>query len=845
MHQRARKLRALLCVATATATATTLTAAVATAATTARAHRPTSAIVVLPTSHPAALAELAHRISTPSASSYRDFLTVTAAEHEFAPSAREIQTVEARLRHAGLKVTHATGPAITVTGTSQALHALQGNVQATTKVARAKAIPSGPQRPFETTNLIVVKKVRLGSVSLRSSRSIGHSNSSGLLSPNTSDGGPQPCATISEIASEEHEGYTPDQVAAAYGLGSLYSSGGLGAGQTIGVLELEPDLPSDISAWESCYGVSTAVNYEEIDGGIDGNGTTGAGSTGEAALDIEQLVALAPDATIDVYQAPNTAQGVLDAYQAMVDNQSINVISTSWGLCESNTSDAFVAAENTLFEQAAVEGQTVLAAAGDRGSSDCATSALAVDDPAAQPYVTGVGATTLNSLTDLSAQTVWNDSSTTDGASGGGVSSFWPMPSWQDAAAYHAGSAPCGVAACREVPDVAADGDPKTGYWFYHTSGGYLGAALFGGTSTDAPFWAAMIADINSTTWCNGHPIGFANPLLYTAATGTGTDPTITDITTGDNAYTPDGYAGSSWSAASGYDLASGLGTPLAGSLGLALCQATDYVTLTAPPTQTTSAGSIVSLNPTAADSDDHALTWAASGLPAGLSINPTTGTISGTPTTAGSYTVVLTATAAADGVTKTISFSWTISQEADSLALTAPANQTAIVENAVTPVGGIATDGYGYAVTWAASGLPAGLSINPSTGVISGTPTTAGAYTVTLIATAAHDLLSRTTIFLWTVSPAVTNDSGSSSGPGSNPAAGSSPTTTLPTGENSQSGAAGSGETGSSSSGATSHRGTGKHLPNKHKHKARKHRKRKHAPRKHAKHSKRREKSA
>ena len=180
--------------------------------------------------------------------------------------------------------------------------------------------------------------------------------------PRVVTGGPQPCSTAVTDA-PDNDAYTADQIASAYNFSSLYGAGDEGAGITVALFELEPDLTSDIAAYQSCYGTSATVNYIEEDGGAG----SGAGS-GEAALDIEDIIGLAPLATIDVYQAPNSGTGLIDNYTAIVDKDTAQVVSTSWGLCESEAGSPILSEEATLFEQAATQGQSVFAAAGDDGS---------------------------------------------------------------------------------------------------------------------------------------------------------------------------------------------------------------------------------------------------------------------------------------------------------------------------------------------------------------------------------------------------------------------------------------------------------------------------------------------
>ncbi len=505
------------------------------------------------------------------------------------------------------------------------------------------------------------------------------------LAPRTANAtsAPQPCTgpgTISDAQAYYGFGYLANQVAQAYDLDPLYSSGAFGQGQTIALLELEPDKATDIAAYQGCYGTHATVNYIAVDGGLDGSGTTNTTDpgAGEAALDIEQIIGLAPQATIDVYQAPNSAAGVLAAYQAMVSNPAVTVISTSWGACE--TGNALASLEQPIFAQAAQNGISVFAAAGDSGSTDCGTSSPAVDDPASDPYVTGVGGTTLPNIGSVNQQFAWNGSSVSDGSTGGGFSALWNEPTWQQAAtvpaqsaAAAAGQLSCPGAStsgyCRAVPDVSADADPYTGYIIYltqnvtdpstGTTSPKLTAVPWGGTSAAAPLWAAMTSLINSSHDCGNQTLGFINPLLYKVAiTGMAG---LTDITAGNNndsAYSPSYY----FAAARGYDPVTGLGTPLGAQLGASLCAAADTLTLTTPTSEASTYGQPVSVTGiSATDAQGHAVSYSATGLPAGLTIDPATGEITGTPTSNFDGTARITVTAADNGATKTAIVQWTV----------------------------------------------------------------------------------------------------------------------------------------------------------------------------------------
>ncbi len=193
----------------------------------------------------------------------------------------------------------------------------------------------------------------------------GSGDTTGL--PRSTASGPSACTAASGLTSASGP-YTANELAQAYGFQSgAYANGRLGAGETIALYELEPYLASDISTFEQCFGIDTSVTNVPVDGGP---GSTGAGS-GEAALDIEETAALAPRAQILVYEGPDSGVGPLDTYNAIAGQDRAEVVSTSWGSCESAAGKSSANAENSIFEEMAAQGQTILAAAGDSGSEDC------------------------------------------------------------------------------------------------------------------------------------------------------------------------------------------------------------------------------------------------------------------------------------------------------------------------------------------------------------------------------------------------------------------------------------------------------------------------------------------
>ncbi len=329
--------------------------------------------------------------------------------------------------------------------------------------------------------------------------------------------------------------FTPVQVAQLYGL----PAGSSGAGQTIALIELGGGYKqADITAYFKALGVTapkvTAVSVDKGKNKPDGVN----GADGEVMLDIEVAAAVAPGVAIVVYFAPNTDQGFIDAISTAVHDATNkpSIISISWGGPESSWTAQSLNALDAACQSAAALGITVLAAAGDNGSSDGATDGKNhVDFPASSPHVLACGGTKLvGSGTAIQSEVVWNETAANEGATGGGISTAFAQPAWQ-----------AGIAATktgRGVPDVSGNADPATGYQV-RVDGQNL---VIGGTSAVAPLWAGLIAVANAK---NKVSAGFLQPKLYAAAAKAA----FRDITSGNNgAY----KAGPSW------DACTGLGSP-------------------------------------------------------------------------------------------------------------------------------------------------------------------------------------------------------------------------------------------------------------------------------------------
>jgi kumamolisin len=199
-------------------------------------------------------------------------------------------------------------------------------------------------------------------------------------------------------------------------------------------------------------------------------------------------------------------------------------------------------AMDEAFQAAAAMGITVCVASGDSGSTDGESDGSNhVDFPASSSYALACGGTSLQANgTAIGSEVVWNDGDAASGASGGGVSTFFALPAWQQGLGATDAGGNRSPLANRGVPDICADADPQTGYSVLVDGT----SAVYGGTSAVAPLWAGLIARINALT---GRPAGFVNPALY------GQPAALRDITQGNNG---------GFSASSGWDACTGLGSP-------------------------------------------------------------------------------------------------------------------------------------------------------------------------------------------------------------------------------------------------------------------------------------------
>ncbi|GER90586.1 hypothetical protein KDW_47480 [Dictyobacter vulcani] len=186
-------------------------------------------------------------------------------------------------------------------------------------------------------------------------------------------------------------GFTPDELRNAYDVTPLIETKMDGKGQTVGLFELDGYNPADIATYRQQFHLGL-LNVSNVL--VDGATNTVGPNAIEVTLDMETVSALAPGAAQKVYIGINNAAGINDTYNRIVTDNVAKVISVSWGECELASSASRLDTLNTIFKQGAAQGQTFFAASGDSGAYDCndnGVQSLAVDSPADNPYVVGVG----------------------------------------------------------------------------------------------------------------------------------------------------------------------------------------------------------------------------------------------------------------------------------------------------------------------------------------------------------------------------------------------------------------------------------------------------------------------
>ena len=497
-------------------------------------------VLTLPLQNQTELNQLLKSVYNPHSPNYRHFLSSAEFKSKYAPSDAAYAALESFAKKSGLTVTgeHTGHTLLDVSGNAATIRnnfKTQMYWRQTNEGKQYLASDVEPTAPSELSSL---------------GGNVAGLNQRPLKAFAQPTGGNPPTGTGSGPSGL----FVPYDIKTAYNLNGIQNGG-----EPVALVEFSSANYSDAAVYASWFGLNNpTLTQISVDGG-----TTDESNADEVMLDIEMVMSVSNATNIYIYTAPNTTTGALNLYAQIAEDNLVGQVSISWGGCEANLEPGAANQQNTAFSQMAAEGIAVFASSGDYADVGCpGGQGLGVVDPASQPYVTGVGGTSLT--TAKSSQTYVSESTwlTLPTGSGGGISSLWPIPAYQTGVTPQSSQFSTTM---RNVPDVALNANPNTGYYIYCSicgSNKTAGWAGYGGTSAAAPQWAALWSLIGKgLTPSSGSPAraGFANPTIY--AIGENSNQyaqNFHDVTTGTNAY---------YNAVAGYDNVTGWGSFNGGNL--------------------------------------------------------------------------------------------------------------------------------------------------------------------------------------------------------------------------------------------------------------------------------------
>src|SRR5882757_6750622 len=511
----------------------------------------------------AGLAAFAQAVSDPNSADYGKYLTTDQVQSRYGATSEQVAEITSWLSSAGLKVTGSNQHYLTVTGDVAAAEKAFGTqLHNYTKAGHTYRAPTTTASAPTSLDGAVLTVTGLDTAPKKSTHDdtlpppadafVNAGPFSSYYGSKTNTALPDAYGVKAPYAIQ---GYTGDQLRAAYGTGSY-----TGKGVTVAITDAyaSPTIAADASQYAKNTGGKayksgqlTQVLPDEYTNTTD---CDAAGWYGEESLDVEAVHAVAPDANI-VYVGGASCydNDLLDALNKVVDNHLASIVSNSWADIETNETPDVAAAYDQVFEVGAAEGIGFYFSSGDSGDLAAATGTKQVQTPANSTWVTSVGGTSLavgkNDTYEfetgwgtqaglLSADgTSWATPAFSSGA-GGGTSSLYKQPYYQKGVVPNSLSlANGGTTKQRVEPDIAAVADPNTGFLMGQTQTFADGTVKYseyriGGTSLASPVIAAVQADAQQAR--GGRAIGFANPLIYSKA-GTSAYHDVTDYPYGPN----------------------------------------------------------------------------------------------------------------------------------------------------------------------------------------------------------------------------------------------------------------------------------------------------------------------
>ncbi|GHO62770.1 serine protease [Ktedonobacter sp. SOSP1-52] len=504
--------------------------------------------------NPSAVEALAQAVSDPHNPSYGQYLTPAQFRQQFAPSQAQVNAVRSWLRNQGFNVVYAP--------TNNRYVSAEGTV------AQAEAAFSANFGMYNVQGLTLrspsstisipgsIADVVTGVLGLDDSAQFVHTNHAvdGNAPPPPAFVSAQPCSTYwneKQAVGFTNPygtgplpyapcGYTPDQVKGAYGI-----SGYDGSGQTVAIIDAfaAPTILQDVNQWSTNRGLPTMKSgqfsqvvapgtYHHPEAGLKQDPQ---GWYGEETLDVEAVHGMAPAANIVYVGAPNSFQDLDAALNEVVDRKLASIVTNSYGFDSELLPAGYIKPFEDTILQGVAEGIGIYFSSGDNSDESLIEGYRTTDWPASSPYVTAVGGTSLavgannnylfetgwGSTTASWTGSTWSPTPPGDWiyGSGGGVSTLFSEPSYQQGVVSSSVFHTQGRTG-RAIPDIAAIGDPNTGYLVGETQTFPDGSVKYaeyriGGTSLSSPIMAGIMALADQAA---GHPHGFANPLLYSLA---------------------------------------------------------------------------------------------------------------------------------------------------------------------------------------------------------------------------------------------------------------------------------------------------------------------------------------
>ncbi|HEY3854479.1 MAG TPA: S53 family serine peptidase [Verrucomicrobiae bacterium] len=579
-----------------------------------------------------ALNALIRDLSDPSSPRYRQYLTPEQFTEQFAPTAEEYQAVVDFAQTSGFTVTatHDDRMLIEVSAAVPDIeNAFNLSMNRYQHPSEARTFFAPDKEPSIPSNL------RIADVSGLNNYSIPHAKIAKrrVLGPVANHPARQASGPSAKNTSQEGSSELGSFLGSDYRAVYVPGVTNTGTGQIVGILEFDGYFPSDIESYEAQANITTPPALANVL--VAGfNGTPGSGNS-EVALDIEMVMSMAPGLSqiVSFETSTNSTGNVLLA--AMVTNTQIKQFGCSWDFGSTTVRSTM----DSYFQKMATQGQTFFDASGDAG----AYTGM-ITQPDDDPNITIVGGTTLTTSSPGGAwlgEVSWN-APDLGSASSGGISKTYALPTWQTGVKTNSNGA---STASRNIPDVSICGDNV----FIVADNGQ--AEISGGTSASVQLWAGLMALLNQQSVAKGFgTIGFFNPVIYPVYKSADYLSSFVDITQGNNTNGTVGFF-----TTADYDLVTGIGSPVGGSLIMALTSP-DSLVITPARGFTAIGGSGGPFNTPGqtivlTNTNSASLNWSLGGVPTWVTVSPTSGTLAASKGTNVVFSLNSLANAAAAGV--------------------------------------------------------------------------------------------------------------------------------------------------------------------------------------------------